>query len=127
MGKMQRTKGATAERELLARLNEGLGINLSRNLKQTREGGADCDDLEGFSLEIKRQETLCLPDWWRQANEQAGDKIPVLAYRQSRKPWSFVLDLYDLCPDVYLSRSKDIYLTATISMQAFIVFVRQRM
>ena len=42
MGKMQRNKGANAERELLSLLNDGLGLNLTRNLTQTREGGADC-------------------------------------------------------------------------------------
>jgi hypothetical protein len=126
MGKMQRNKGASGEREVLALLSERLGIKLERNLSQTRSGGADCIQLGRIRLEVKRQEQLNISNWWKQAQEQAGyvyipsgiytymgehlnDKdspgsspgeparlIPVLAYRQSRKPWTFVLDASDI-------------------------------
>lgn len=122
MGKMQRTKGATAERELLKLLSDGLGLNLTRNLTQTREGGADCDDLEGYALEIKRHETLQLTTWWRQAVEQAGDKVPVLAYRQSRHPWLFVVPMN--CLNKYFPAGNEFEFTATLSIQGFILLVR---
>jgi hypothetical protein len=126
MGAMQRNKGAAGEREVLKLLGERLGITLNRNLSQTRNGGADCVELGRIRLEIKRQEKLNIPAWWRQAEEQAGlllvsidtnnnsdgdlnaqnlpgsppgkpDRlIPALAYRQSHKPWTFVLDSFDL-------------------------------
>jgi len=122
MGKMQRTKGAAAERELLKLLSDGLGLNLTRNLTQTREGGADCDDLEGYALEIKRHETLQLTTWWRQAVEQAGDKVPVLAYRQSRHPWLFVVPMSCLNKDFHIGNEFEF--TATLSIQGFILLVR---
>ena len=122
MGKMQRTKGATAERELLKLLSDGLGLNLTRNLTQTREGGADCDDLEGYALEIKRHETLQLTTWWKQAVEQAGNKVPVLAYRQSRKPWVFVVPMSCLNKD--LPAGNEFEFTATLSIQGFVLLVR---
>lgn len=116
MGKMQRNKGAAGEREVLAMLGERLGVTLQRNLSQTRNGGADCVELGRIRLEVKRQESLNLNQWWIQAGRQAGyvyipsgmytykvdalnegqPLVPVLAYRQSRKPWVFVLDCFDL-------------------------------
>lgn len=109
MGKMQRNKGANGEREVLALLSERLGVTLSRNLSQTRNGGADCVELGRIRLEVKRQERLNINAWWKQAEEQSlllvtnvtnnnkGERlIPVLAYRQSRKPWAFVLDASDI-------------------------------
>lgn len=95
-GASSRTKGAVGERELLKLLGEELGIELKRNLLQTRESGADCVEIRGFILEIKRCETLCLPKWWRQAMSQAeGKGEPMLAFRQSRKPWRFLIHTRD--------------------------------
>jgi len=109
MGKMQRNKGANGEREVLALLSERLGVTLSRNLSQTRNGGADCVELGRIRLEVKRQERLNITAWWKQAEEQSlllvtnvtnnntGERlIPALAYRQSRKPWTFILDASDI-------------------------------
>jgi Holliday junction resolvase len=124
MGKMQRTKGANAERELLSLLNDGLGLNLTRNLTQTREGGADCDDLDGFALEIKRHETLHLAQWWEQTLAQAAGKIPALAYRQSRKPWSFIVPMDCLNGD--FPASTDLDFTVTLSLKGFILLVRMK-
>jgi hypothetical protein len=109
MGKMQRNKGANGEREVLALLGERLGMKLERNLSQTRNGGADCVELGRIRLEVKRQERLNITAWWKQAEEQSlllvtnvtnnnkGERlIPALAYRQSRKPWTFILDSSDI-------------------------------
>lgn len=89
MGAMQRRKGAAGEREALRLLGDELGELLKRNLTQTREGGADCVCIRGFALEIKRQEALSRPAWWRQACEQAArlGVEPMLLYRRSREPW----------------------------------------
>jgi Holliday junction resolvase len=89
VGVMQRRKGAAAEREALLLLSEELGTELRRNLQQTREGGADCLMVKGFAIEIKRQEQLRRPSWWRQAvtqAEQVGAE-PMLLYRRNREPW----------------------------------------
>lgn len=89
-GARSRNKGAAAERELLKLLGEELGVMLQRNIAQTRAGGADCLELKGFAVEIKRQESLSRPKWWAQAVEQ-GERIgsePILFYRRNREPWS---------------------------------------
>lgn len=96
MGRMQRVKGAAGEREVLKILSEKFGVKLERNLTQTRCGGADCVEMGRLRLEVKRQEKLAIAAWWAQAQEQAGENVPVLAYRQSHKPWTFVLDSNDL-------------------------------
>ena len=88
-GAMSRTKGARAEREVLKLLGEELGQQLTRNLSQTREGGADCLDVRGFVIEVKRQERLNRLAWWRQACEQAeGKGEPMLLYRRNGEPWT---------------------------------------
>lgn len=89
-GRKSRNKGAAAERELLKLLGDELGVMLARNLVQTREGGADCLQVSGFAIEVKRQEQLSRPAWWRQACEQA-DRVnaePLLFYRRNREPWT---------------------------------------
>lgn len=94
-----RAKGATGERELAAILTHwasqiGMATKLERNLEQARGGGHDLTGLEcyGMAVEVKRVEALAIGSWWAQAVRQAksaGDLIPVLAWRQNRKPWRF--------------------------------------
>jgi len=120
----QRNKGACGERELFNLLTDYLGFVVKRNLSQTRGGGADGIDVPGFAIEVKRQETLALPAWWRQAVDQAGDRIPVLFYRQSRQPWRAVVDLHHLDPSTYPERAID---TAIVSIEAAVMFMRERL
>lgn len=89
MSAMQRRKGAAGEREFLKALGAELGEILTRNLQQTREGGADCLCVKGWAIEVKRQEALSRPTWWRQAVRQAKERgvQPMLAYRRNREPW----------------------------------------
>jgi hypothetical protein len=89
MSAMSRNKGARAERQALKALGDELGELLTRNLDQTREGGADCVCIRGFALEIKHQEALSRPAWWKQAVEQAARRgvEPLLLYRRNREPW----------------------------------------
>ena len=105
MGKSQRNKGKVAEREFLNALSQALQIDysLARNLQQSDSGGADCIAIPGLAIEIKRHETLQLNRWWKQAIEQSErlNAAPVLAYRQSRKPWSICVYLHWLAPSVY--------------------------
>jgi hypothetical protein len=89
MSASQRRKGAAAEREVLKLLGAELGVLLQRNIQQTRDGGADCLCVKGWAIEVKRQEALSRPKWWRQAVEQASrlGVQPMLLYRRSREPW----------------------------------------
>ena len=91
---MAKTKGANGEREILKWFMDNFSLpKLKRNLEQTRNGGADCLDIPGIALEVKRQEALSLPSWWQQTKRQAiiSKRFPVLAYRQNRKRWVFCL------------------------------------
>ena len=85
-------KGKTGEREFCKWLDDHLGLDASRNLDQSREGGADVitDD---FMFEVKRRETLDLKSWWMQVKKAAKgtDKVPIVCYRQNRKQWQFLI------------------------------------
>lgn len=89
-----RDKGQRGEREFLGLLSDHLEleVGLTRNLSQTRGGGADCIELPGYSIEIKNCATVTLTQWWKQAIRQAqlSQSIPVLAYKVPRKGWLVV-------------------------------------
>jgi len=89
MSASQRRKGQAGERELFRLLSDELGFVVKRNVDQARNGGADCIELPGFAVEVKRQERLCLPAWWRQATRQgvAMQAEPILWFRRSRESW----------------------------------------
>ena len=94
MGKMQRTKGATYEREIVHALVDR-GWDAARNLMQTREGGADII-LQDFILECKRRAKLSLYDWLDQATLAAkGRKRPVVVARGDRRESVVILRLDD--------------------------------
>ena len=88
-GRSSRNKGAAAEREVLKLLGAELGQTLARNIGQSRSGGADCLEVKGWAIEVKRCEVLSRPTWWRQACDQAArvGAEPMLLYRRSREPW----------------------------------------
>ena len=89
-GRHSRNKGAAAEREVLRLLGDELGQTLQRNISQTRGGGADCLEVKGWAIEVKRCEALSRPRWWRQACKQAQQvgAEPMLLYRRSRESWT---------------------------------------
>lgn len=105
-GASSRTKGATGEREFIGLLAPAVtracvaagcqGIALSRNFAQSAVGGSDMDSLaeHGFIFEVKRHEKLAINTWWKQvlAAVRGRNVWPVLAYRQNRQPWTFVVD-----------------------------------
>lgn len=64
-----------------------------RLLADVQAQGGDLRCIPGLSIEVKRQETLCIPAWWRQAQRQADDHglVPILMFRQNRKPWRYCL------------------------------------
>lgn len=95
VGKKSRDKGANGERELLKWFTDTFSFSkrLKRNWEQAAMGGADCIDIPGYAIEVKRQEQLCLDAWWKQTCKQALNHgaFPILAYRQNRRPWMFCL------------------------------------
>lgn len=90
-----RTKGAAGEREVARILQDQLGIELTRNLDQTRDGGYDLLGLPGWAIEVKRYKTAGKAErqaWWKQAVEQAGEDLqPVVIYRLDRQGWRVMM------------------------------------
>lgn len=121
MGVSERNKGKSGERELGRLLGERLGYDVTRNLDQSRDGGCDLIGVGAFALEVKRQEKLALVSWWAQACEQAARAglIPCLAYRQSRRPWRFILPL-----GVLMSEALDYQAIATLELEGFVLAAR---
>jgi len=91
-----RGKGAGGEREFCKWLQETLNLQKTpeRNLDQVRNGGSDINEVAPFMFEVKRCEALAKRDWWVQVKKAANTvpgSIPVVAYRQNRKPWKFLI------------------------------------
>ena len=89
-------KGKAGEEEMCKWLLKNLSIDVARNMKQSRGKGSDVV-LEDFLIEVKRREILSLDVWWHQVviaqktYEKAEGLIPIVAYRQNRKPWMFLM------------------------------------
>jgi hypothetical protein len=88
-----RRKGRAGEQELARMIRESLGdiTDAERNTFQSRAGGYDLI-LRGLPLavEVKRVETPAWTSWLRQAREQAGRFLPVVARRANHQEWEFV-------------------------------------
>lgn len=97
MGKAQRTKGAAGEREICDLIFQHLGIQVHRNLSQTRDGGADIK-LNPYSLEVKRRAAISnIYDWIDQA-ERGCDfpERPIVVCRADRKKWLAIMTIDEL-------------------------------
>jgi len=92
-----RTKGAKGELEFCRWLFDNYNVPMpTRNLEQVRSGGSDIIDIEPFFFEVKRCEKLSLFAWWAQVskavrNSHIETAIPVVAFRQNRKDWEFLI------------------------------------
>lgn len=114
-----RNKGKAGESEFINTFNCLFPDNLQRNLEQVRSGGSDVIGSEPFVIEIKRVEKLDLNSWWRQVTVAATNPydIRVVAYRQSRQPWKFLL------PATLIVSKSETFLVA--DMETFIKFVSE--
>ena len=99
MGKSQRTKGASGEREICHILRDALGIEVGRNLEQSRSGGCDIK-LPPYCIEVKRRRRVGnLYDWVRQADAACGPgERPIVCVRADGAGWLAVLPLHQLIP-----------------------------
>mgnify|MGYP003379078687 CR=1 FL=1 len=95
MAALQRTEGAAGERELARLLRDHLGADITRNLLQARQGGADLLGVHGWAIEVKRAARARLNEWWLQtcSQAQATGQRPALFYRLDRRPWRVVVAL----------------------------------
>lgn len=92
MSKMQREKGANAEREVVHILTR-YGIPSRRGQVFNHE--PDIVDSTEIHWEIKRQETTKIGEWYRQSVEQCRGKIPVVVHRRSREDWMITMKFED--------------------------------
>lgn len=131
-GKSSLDKGKRAEREIVKLLQPVVTkvylaagkepISLERNLMQSHKGGYDIEGLDWLAPEVKHHEVLQVNSWWQQAVRQAGEgRVPVLFYRQSRRPW-----LVRIRVNLKLAKSI-ITMPGDISMEAFIMWFEKRL
>ena len=97
MGKASRDKGKVGEREV-ANILISLGFPARRTAQYCGNTGdaSDVVGVDGFHLEVKRCETIRLPEWIAQAERDCGGKIPVVLFRRSKEPWRAVIPMIDL-------------------------------
>lgn len=96
---------------------------LQRNTLQSDRGGCDLCGLEWLALEVKRQEDLAVPAWWRQTVEQAGRaKEPVLWYRRNNEAWKVVVRV-----NLWPIGGQQVQAVATVDPDTFIRWFRQRL
>lgn len=98
MGRSQRVKGATAEREVAKIFREnGFDSQRTAPLQPNKaHQAADINGVPGYHLEIKRQETIKIGEWTAQAEDEAPKGItPIVIYRKSHQPWRVVIKLED--------------------------------
>ncbi len=130
MSALQRNKGIAAERAVATLIRDWLGLAVRRNWQaQSAEGGADLTGIPGWSLEIKHAKEF-RSEWWDQAVTQAQDALalPALVYlldntrrgQPAIDRWRVILPLHAVSRyDV------DDYLTAEISLRAWIQIARE--
>ena len=98
-GRSSQAKGRRAEIELADILREH-GYPDARPGEALNYGTQpDVVGVPGVHLEVKRRERLEVSRWYQQAvtdAERMKDGVPVVVYRQNRKPWMAVLSLEDL-------------------------------
>ena len=91
MGRASRDKGSRGELEVAHTLKRA-GFDVDRvpnsgglNVKGDLKGNEGEHRLDDYHLEAKRQETICLPEWLRQAHEEAAPgQVPVVVLRKSK-------------------------------------------
>lgn len=132
-----RAKGAGGEREFSKRVFDLTGVKLERCLEQSRRGGHDLEPLGDspaalalgrFAIECKRRRVVTPGDlgaFWRQAEEQASKagKMPALAFRADRQPWTVLVPLKAL--NASFGAWTGIEWAAALSVDGFCGLVRE--
>lgn len=131
MGKINsRNKGSSGERQLIQELGELLGLEMKRNLEQTRMGGHDILGLPGWALEVKRYAKIRESDlerFWAQAVEQAllVNAIPALAYREDFRSWRMRVPLELMVNGSWTGAWPQGEWTADLSLNGFATVFRE--
>lgn len=102
-GKGAKRKGSRAEIQFRNMLRSIYPVEDHKNVFRVPLSGAGamkCDVQDNndpmMAYEVKNQEKLCLPEWWRQAKSQAGRvRTPVLVVTQSFRPFYIIMHKKD--------------------------------
>lgn len=104
-----KAKGKNGELEVAHILKE-YGFEDARRTAQYCGNTGDASDvvgMEGYHLEVKRNERLNIYEAVEQSIRDARDgELPVVIHRKNRKPWLITMTLEDYMERV-LGRSKD--------------------
>lgn len=102
-GRAAKQKGSRAERQVRDALKKIYPVERRGAIHRVPMSGAsfmkgDVTDLNDtqMSYEVKNQETLAIPKWWRQSVEQAQSwQIPVLVFTSNHRPMYWVMREHD--------------------------------
>lgn len=127
MSATQRNKGAAYERKVANLLTEATGTTWRRRVRNQAGDSDVVADEPAFarvSVECKHANTLCLPAWWRQAQDQAGaEGVPMLIYRQTgARGESVVVDAHHVNPKIFPVRGRH---TVTLGWEAAMQWMRE--
>lgn len=127
MSAMQRNKGAAYERKVANLLTEATGTTWRRRVRNQAGDSDVVADEPAFariSIECKHANTLSLPSWWRQAQNQAGEEgVPVLIFRQTgARGESVVVDAHHVNPRIFPIRGRH---TVTLGWEAAMQWMRE--
>lgn len=110
-GRSARRKGHDFERDVARMLSDATGVYWRRKVRQHAVDSDVVTDSPAFQhlvIECKHADTLCLPRWWAQACKQAGEKTPVLIYRQTGSQIRVQLDASDVNPATWPARRRNV-------------------
>lgn len=82
MGSAERARGNRAERDVAAFLREHGFDAMTSRAAQGWQGGSDIFTSLPLAIEVKDHGRLDLSGWWRQAQDNAGDDIPVVWHKR---------------------------------------------
>ncbi len=127
MSAMQRNKGAAYERKVANLLTEATGKVWRRRVRNAADDSDVVADDPAFAhivIECKHANTLCLPAWWRQAQQQAGEQgVPVLIYRQTGARCEVVMvDAHHVNSKIFPVRGRH---TVTFAWEAAMQWMRE--
>lgn len=94
MSKAQRVKGHAYEREIVNDLKATFGIDVRRNLTQTRDSGGDIL-LEHFVIECKRRKGIAVYEWVKQAENSCSERQKPIVVCRADGEKSLAIMLWD--------------------------------
>ena len=127
MSAFSREKGKRGERAVAGIIRDLLGVDARRRVR-AHGGDSDILGVPGFCIEVKDCAEIRLPEWWRQAVEQAGpNEVPALFYRIPRKGWRVRWPLSAVLVFQRADDWLDLAWTAETTPEAWAAVVRERL